>query len=57
MSACLDKVYLSVVDYERNRFYHEVETYKNDLQHINVLKASQRMDQIILNWYKYKKNN
>lgn len=56
MSACLDKIHLSNVDYERSRFYHEMKIYNNNLQHINVLKASQRMDQIILNWYKYNKN-
>ncbi len=55
MLACLDKIHLDLLNYERNRFYHVVEKYKGELQHKNVISASQRMDQIINNWYKNQK--
>ncbi|MGI6684583.1 MAG: hypothetical protein ACOX47_03640 [Bacillota bacterium] len=55
MSACVEKIYANILDSERNKFYLVVETYKGELQHKSVLLASQRMDIIILDWYRRRK--
>jgi hypothetical protein len=55
MLSCIDKINFALLDFERNMFYHVVEKYNGELQHKNVISASQRMDQIINNWYKNQK--
>ena len=54
MTTYLDKIHLNVLDCERNSLHYVVETCKGELLHKNVLSASQRMDRIIVNWYRIK---
>ncbi|ATW23707.1 hypothetical protein [Candidatus Formimonas warabiya] len=56
MSVCLDKTCpMDLLELERETLHRILESNEFDLQNKNILKASQRMDRVILYWYHSKK--
>ncbi len=56
MSVCFKKFnHFNVEELERDRLYHIVEEHNFNFKLGSVLKASRRMDQIILYWYQQQK--